>query len=168
MKTAIALAKEMKDQGVILDYAMAGTVAAMFWMEPLDTSDLDFLVIPTPQDAAGPIAGAGMISFLSSKGFKWKQQAVVIDGVPVDFILVPTPLEEEAVRGAVTKRPAPGDSVRVVRPEYLLAIALRVGRTKDLLKAKMLDSSPDVDRRRLEALLDRYKLLTAYRKLEGR
>lgn len=168
MKTAVALANEMKAEGVVSDYAMAGTVAAMFWMEPLDTSDLDFLVAPTPEDAAGPIVGTRLLSFLASKGLQWKEQAVVIDGVPVDFILVPSALEEEAVKRAVTKTPARGMSVRVVRPEYLLAIALRVGRTKDLLKAKMLDASPDLDRRRLKGILARYKLLGAYRRLGKR
>jgi hypothetical protein len=36
---------EMKDAGVIEDYAIAGAMALVFWIEPVPTYDLDVLVL---------------------------------------------------------------------------------------------------------------------------
>ena len=44
---------DLKGTGIIDDYAVAGAMALMFWIEPVSTFDLDVLVL-LPQ-SAGPL-----------------------------------------------------------------------------------------------------------------
>ena len=41
MERTIKVLNQMKSEGVILDYALGGAVAALFYMEPIETHDLD-------------------------------------------------------------------------------------------------------------------------------
>jgi len=162
---AIRLAKDMVRDGVIDRYAVVGTIGAMFYMEPLDTKDFDVMVILSPQDRVGPIVGVRMIEYISARGYPWRGQAVVIGGVPVDFIPASPGLDEEAVEHAVTATYQEED-VLVARPEHLLAIALNVGRRKDFLKASMLLEQAPLDESFLDSIIARYGLERQFKKLE--
>ena len=48
--------------------------------------------------------------------------------------------------------------VKVFKPEYLLAIAIDVGRLKDIAKASMLLTQTKLDRNLLDYILKRYNL----------
>ena len=48
MERTVKVLNEMKTEGVILDYALGGAVAALFYIEPIETHDLDvFISLPT-------------------------------------------------------------------------------------------------------------------------
>lgn len=43
-REALRAINAMRDEGVIEDYAVAGAMAVLFWVEPIPTYDLDVLV----------------------------------------------------------------------------------------------------------------------------
>jgi len=68
-----------------------------------------------------------------------------------------TPLEKEAYENA-TVREVEGVRVRVVLPEHLVAIMLKVGRLKDLARVEMFLSQGAVDPDMLNDILERHAL----------
>src|SRR5262252_9446247 len=95
----------MKQAGVVEDYAVAGAMAMVFWAEPVPTFDLDVL---------------------AQHGYAAQAEHVIIEGVPVQFLPVHNALAEEAIDRAADVE-YQGVSVRVVRPEYLVALYLEPG-----------------------------------------
>ena len=45
---------EMREEGVIEDYAIAGAMAVLFWAEPIPTYDLDVVPRAICKDAEAP------------------------------------------------------------------------------------------------------------------
>ena len=82
---------------------------------------------------------------------------VVVEGVPVQFLVPSTPLVEEAMNEA-SEREYGAQKVPVMKPEYLVAIMAEVNRPKDRIRlALFLDQAP-LDRERLAELLRRHAL----------
>lgn len=50
---ALGALNELKAEGVVSDYAIAGALALLFWSEPIPTYDLDVLVFLP--ETSGPI-----------------------------------------------------------------------------------------------------------------
>lgn len=66
-------------------------------------------------------------------------------------------LEEEAVRNAKLIE-YEGIDTKVITPEYLIAILLRAGRRKDIEKIERLLELIDIDREKLEEILNKFGL----------
>lgn len=159
MIRALQIAEDMRKNGVIEDYAIAGSVAVMFHTEPIDTEDFDIMVVLIEADKTGPIAGLKLMSHLGSLGYRFvKGHLLLIEGRITDYVVAATALEEEAVRKAPSVEVSPGVSSKVMDPEYLYVIARRVGRPKDLLKVDLLERhrGHDLDRGLIAALSQRF------------
>jgi hypothetical protein len=154
----LALLNEMKSAGVVDEYAVAGAMALVFWTEPVPTYDLDVLVwLPS---SPGPITTLGSIyEWLAGRGCQADAEHVLIEGLPVQFLPAHNSLADEAVRTAATLQ-YEGIEVRVVRPEYLVALYLepgaRTARRRE--RAALLAESPNLDAELLDDLLRRYQL----------
>src|ERR1700722_10631977 len=141
MKQTLDVVNAMEADGVIGRYAIAGAVAAYNYVEPTVTEDVDILIAfdtsqHAPQsglDTLGPI-----LSYLKDKGYsEFRKEGILIEGWAVQFP-VASDLDAEALAKADEvdlEIQASEDAVksRVLRPEYLVATALRVGRSKDRL-----------------------------------
>ena len=155
---ALDVLNQMKAGGVVRDYAVAGAMALVFWAEPIPTYDLDVLVwLP---EAPGPIISlAHVYAWASERGHAAEAEHIVVAGVPVQLLPAHDPLADEAIATAMTLDYA-GVPVRVVRPEYLIALYLepsaRTRRRQE--RAALLAESPAVERDRLTDLLARYNL----------
>lgn len=146
----------MKDDGVILAYAIGGAMAHAFWSEPTATFDLDIFV---SFQSPGILTDLGPIyRWARSHGYPEVAEHIVIDGIPVQFIPA-YDLALEAVANAV-ELDYDGQPVRVITPEYLIAMYLQPGaRThKRLARVGALLDEGSVDRRLLNELLQRYNL----------
>jgi hypothetical protein len=155
---ALRTLAEMKDAGVVEEYAVAGAMALVFWTEPIPTFDLNVLVFLP--DEVGPIVSlAGIYRWAASRGYATEAEHVVIEGVPVQFLPSHNELADEAIETAVTVE-YEGVRVRVVRPEHLVALYCEPGaRTaKRRERAMALVDSGKVDRAKLDALLARFGL----------
>jgi hypothetical protein len=148
---ALRVLNDMKGSGVVEDYAVAGAMAMIFWAEPIPTFDLDVLVF-LPGDEATIVSLAPLYDWAAGRGYTAQAEHVMIEGVPVQFLPAHNSLAEEAIDRAAT--------VRVVRPEYLVALYLEPGaRTlKRRERAAALMESSALDRAALGDLLKRFGL----------
>jgi hypothetical protein len=119
---ALRVLNTMKADGVVGDYAIAGAMAMVFWAEPVPTFDLDVLVLLPGQERI-LISLDSLYRWAESAGYPVQHEHVLVEGLPVQFIPSPSGLAREALDSAA-EVDYQGVSVRVVRPEYLIAMYL--------------------------------------------
>jgi len=147
----------LRKDGVITEYAIGGAMAISFWSEPVSTFDVDVFVLPPTSGAM--VSLEPIYAWASANGHAIQQEHIIMGGIPVQIIPAHNALAEEAVHEAATLD-LEGLAVRVIRPEYLIALYLEPSaRTRRRVErvAALLEES-DVDRTRLDALLKKYVL----------
>jgi len=156
MKETLKLINRMVKAGVIEGYAIGGAVAAIYYLEPFDTADLDIFV-QVETSGSDLMILAPISEYLIKEGCEAKGEFVHIEGLPVQFLPVFNSLTEEAVEKAQTIKYA-RVTTRVMRPEHLVAIMLDTGRPKDYLRISMFLEQGVVNMRLLNAVLRRHGL----------
>jgi len=155
MKQVFALLNEMVRDGALANYAVAGAIGAMFYVEPFSTQDIDVLVL-TPEDRL--VIELPGLDYLKARGYtEFRNEGIVIQDWPVQFLPATTQLEREAYLNAEISN-LDEVPVRVVLPEHLVAIMLSVGRPKDLARVEMFLSQDAVKINVLEDLIQRHGL----------
>lgn len=166
MRQTLKVINELKNKGLINDYAIGGGIAALFYIEPFLTYDLDVFIIPIERaDENNLIVLSPIFDYLKSKGYSWKGEHIIIEGVPVQFIPVDK-LEKEAVENAKMIE-YEGVKAKVITPEYLIVILSRAGREKDIEKVKRLLKQTDIDRTTLEEISNKFGLKERFEFLKG-
>jgi hypothetical protein len=172
MKQTLDVINRMEADGIIGRYAIAGAVAAFNYIEPALTEDLDLLVSfnrSADHVQPGLIVLSPVFAYLRDKGYSEHRNAgIVIEGWPVQFLPAANALDDEALAQAQEIAVAmPGENAavttRVLRPEHLVATALRVGRPKDLIRISQFLDSQAVDLKSLAEVIDRHQLGDAWR-----
>ena len=154
----------MVKDGVIEQYAIGGAVAAIFYIEPINTNDLD-IFFPVKDPSAGLDILAPLYEYLSDLGYKGQGDSIDVEGWPVQFLPIFNPLLEEAVEQArevafhLTK-------TRVMQAEHLLAIMLQTGRLKDHARIAQFIEHNAVDQERLDSILIRHGLVKKWETLD--
>jgi len=157
MDKTLMMINDLKKKKLIKDYAIGGGIAAMFYIEPILTYDLDVFVITPKGGKSGKVINlTSLYDFLEKKKCTWRGEHIIVKGVPVQFIPVDE-LEEEAVRSAKVMR-YKGVHTKVITPEYLVAIFLRAGRKKDLEKVERLLTQADIEMKKLKKIVHAYGL----------
>jgi hypothetical protein len=155
MERTFAVINQMVTDGVIENYAVAGAIGAMFYVEPFSTKDLDVFIL-TPEDQL--VLEIPGLNYLKARGYnEWRNEGLVIEGWPVQFMPVANALEREAYENA-RDEDVDGTRVRVVSPEHLVAIMLQVGRLKDLARVDMFLSQRALNIEALNEILERHGL----------
>lgn len=165
MEKTLAIVNRLKDRGVISDYAIGGGMAAMFYMEPVLTYDLDIFCI-LPGEEKGLNILAPIYKWADRAGYKTFKEHLVIEGLPVQFIPVYNDLIWEAVENAVVKKIGQVRA-RVVAPEYLVAIMLQTSRKKDAINAGKMLGEAKINKRMLLGIIEKHGLSAKSRALEG-
>lgn len=159
MAETLTVLNKLVDDGVIDTYAIAGAVAAYYYIEPTLTEDLDVLIALDRTDTSGLLTLAPILSALGSMGYaEFRDEGIVIGDWPVQFLPVANALDAEALRTAITTDvPIEGHvfKTRVLLPEYLVAKALEVGRSKDYVRIIQFIEDKAVDMARLHDILQR-------------
>jgi hypothetical protein len=155
---ALRALEELKQAALIEDYAVAGAMALVFWTEPIPTYDLDVLVF-LPEQETPLVSLGGIYQWAAARGYPVDSEHVIIAGVPVQFLPAHNELADEAIETAATLE-YEGAPVRVVRPEYLIALYLEpAARTaKRRERAAALIEAPATDRLLVERLIQRFDL----------
>jgi len=166
MKETLKILNRMVKDGVINEYAIGGAVAAIYYLEPLDTVDLDIFVRVEIEGSALMIL-APIYDYLIKRGYQAEGEYISIEGLPVQFLPVFNPLTEEAVAKAQPIKFA-RVTTRVMRPEHLVAIMLDTGRPKDYARIAMFLEQGAVNQRALKAVLRRHGLLKKWQENEYR
>jgi hypothetical protein len=167
MKETLALLNQIQADGVIQDYAIGGAIAATFYLEPSATFDLDIFVALRPSSDGMLISLTPIYEYLTAHGGTIENEYIVLGKWPVQFLPASNPLELEALREASTID-YEGTPTRVMKPEHLLAIALRTGRTKDRYRIVQFISEGAVDSSKLNDVLARHGLSAKWQDFEKR
>ncbi|HYT50454.1 MAG TPA: hypothetical protein VEL78_08690 [Pyrinomonadaceae bacterium] len=155
MKETFAVINQMVADGAIENYAIAGAIGAMFYVEPFSTEDLDVFVL-TPDDRL--VIYLPGWEYLKARGYsEIRKEGIVVEGWTVQFMPVNNPLEREAYVNA-QELDYDGINVRVVLPEHLVAIMLKVGRLRDLARVEMFLNQKEVDLDALEEVIQQHDL----------
>lgn len=163
MEKTLQVIEEMIRLGIIKAYAIGGGIAATYYIEPVLTYDLDIFFIPLREglDELAPV-----YEFARGRGYAEQAEALIIEGFPVQFIPAYNPLVREAVAEATTLTYR-GVEAKVVKAEYLVAIALQTGRAKDRERVVRLLEAGVVDRMVLAGILEKHGLVERLNKIEG-
>ena len=156
MKRALEVVNSLEKEGVIGRYAIGGAMAAVFFAEPVSTFDVD-IFINFVRTSSGLISLSSLYKALERQGYRESGEYVEIEGIPVQFLPAYNTLVEEALEKAIDVM---YDSIptRVIRAEYLIAIALQTGRPKDRGRVEMLRTQAPLDTVMLSGILQRYDL----------
>jgi hypothetical protein len=162
MEKALQIIEEMTRLGIIKSYAIGGGIAATYYIEPVLTYDLAIFFIPAQEglDELAPI-----YEFAREHGYGTQAEAILIEGFPVQFIPAYNGLVREAVLYAVTLRYRDVEA-KVVKAEYLAAIALQTGRPKDRERVIRLLEEAAIDRAVLDRILEKHGLAEKLRRIE--
>lgn len=156
MKRTLEVLNELENQSVFSRYAIGGAMAATFYTEPVLTFDLDVFVVLSPE-IGQLISLAPVYEALRARGYGEEKEAVMIEGVPVQFLPAYNALVEEAL-GQAREIDYDGVPARVVRAEHLIAVALQTGRSKDRARVAMLREQASLDLNLLADILKRHEL----------
>jgi len=147
-------ANELVSAGLIKDYALGGALAAIYYTEPFTTYDADIIFVASDKTLSAGVPA--IYSHLQSKGWRVEREHLLIKDFPVQF-LAASGLTEEAVQEA-REIEYEGVPAKVFRPEYIIAIAASVGRSKDLARIEQLLEQAKIDKPMLDDILRRYNL----------
>jgi hypothetical protein len=170
LRKTIEVVTKLAAAGAIGDYAIAGAVAALNYIQPTLTEDLDILVSidgfgqrPSGLLLLGPIEAA-----LAEMGYTERTDlGYRVEGWPVQFLPVASALDEEALARAIEIDIADSGETpikaRCLSAEHVVAVALKLGRLKDLARIQAFLEQKAVDLARLKVVLERHKLMDAWK-----
>ncbi len=158
MEKTLKLIRELKEKKVLKDCSIGGGIAALYYIEPLLTYDLDIFFIPLEDsiDVLAPI-----YRYLKEKGFKAKKEHVLIEGVPVQFIPAYNDLIREAVQYSAEVKYG-RIKTKVLGLEYLIAVMLQTYRSKDRERLVKVFEEAKIDLKLLKKILKKYELYDKY------
>jgi hypothetical protein len=160
---AFRIINELKKKGLIGDYAIAGGVAYIYYDEPITTEDIDvFCILGTGIDALSHI-----YSYTRELGYKPEKEGIRIGTWRVKFLPSPTELEEDAIRIA-NKVKIGTITSKVVKPEYLAALMLKAGRTKDIIRVDSLIEHGKLGKDELRRIMRKYGLIDKWEEYRRR
>ncbi len=150
LRTANGLVAAM----LIEDWSLGGALAAIYYVEPFTTYDADIFFTPADE---GLIAGSPAIyAHLQAQGWQVEREHLLVRRFPVQF-LDAHGLTDEAVRDA-RRIEFEGVPAKVFRAEHIVAIAASVGRARDKARIEQMFQQSDLDKTKLDNILDRHKL----------
>jgi hypothetical protein len=156
MQAALRALNQLVADHVIERYAIGGAIGASFYIDAVQTEDIDAFIFLAPS-ARGLLSLSPIYDALAALGGSIELEHVRFDEWPVQILPDANELVREAIVSAVETQ---FDSIptRVFTAEHLCAVALNTSRTKDYLRVAMFLEQKAVDLSLLHAILERYKL----------
>jgi hypothetical protein len=156
MERTLQIINLMQEEGLLKGYAIGGGIAALFYIEPITTFDLDIFVI-LPESSEFIVSLSPLYTWLEKKGYFPRNDQVMIEGVPVQFIPVYNDLIKDALNNAVEQ--TYGQTVTwVIGAEYLIAIMLQTYRAKDKERLIKFIDEADISMQYLTSILEKHDL----------
>lgn len=167
LTATLSVINDMERAGVIGSYAITGAVAALYYIEPAVTQDIDILI---SFDESGYGSETGLVSlqpileYARERGYQdFTEEGLDISGWPVQFLPVASDLDAEALDRAVTvelksQNGTEAVSTRVLAAEYIVATALRIGRPKDHVRVAQFIEEDAVDLAALKRVIVAFDL----------
>jgi hypothetical protein len=161
LKATLETVNQMQSDGVIGRYAIGGAVGATFYVEPLDTADIDIFVTLPTAPGSSLLTVTPIYEYLTARGCSPDGERIVVGGWPVQFLPPHNALEREALDSA-TQTDLDGVTTWVLSAEHLVAMALDTGRAKDYARILHFIEQDAVDLDKLNLILLRHGLVSKW------
>ncbi|HWD50132.1 MAG TPA: hypothetical protein VG309_09380 [Rhizomicrobium sp.] len=165
LRKTIEVVTKLAERRVIGSYAIAGAVAALNYIEPMLTEDLDILISIDgfEKRSSGLLLLAPIEKALADMGYTERTNVGYnVEDWPVQFLPVSSALDEEALADAIDLDISQSGETplkaRCLRAEHVVAIALKVGRLKDLARIQAFLEQDAVELALLKAVLEKHNL----------
>jgi hypothetical protein len=165
MRDTFRVINKMVEDGAIHSYAVAGAVAALNYIEPALTEDVDVLISVEEAQRSGLMTLEPIFAYLRELGYaELRKEGIVIEGWPVQLLPVTDALDAEGLAQAVETAidGAAPIKIRILRAEHVVATAMKVGRPKDRGRVAQFLAERAVDLDALRGVLDRHDLRDAW------
>jgi hypothetical protein len=156
MQSALRALNQLVADHVIDRYAIGGAIGASFYIEAVQTEDIDAFIFLTPS-TSGLLSLTPVYDALVAQGGAIEGEYVRFDEWPVQILPDVNDLVREAIRSSIETE-YDGIPTRVFSAEHLCAVALDTGRTKDYLRVAMFLEQKAVDLSKLHSVLEQHKL----------
>ena len=156
----ISALDELKELGLVQDYAIAGAFAMSVWDEVTTTFDVDVLVLAEAVKGQLVVDMKPFYDWAAERGYEVAYEHIRISEVPVQIVPTPDALSEEAVANAEIVE-IMGKPVKVITPEYLAALWLMPGGAstgKRKARIEQMRESGALDEAALAGIRTRYNL----------
>jgi len=148
---ALSAVNELKEKGVIQDYAIGGGYAVIYHNVPYSSYDLDVFAIISGEESLDILSP--IYKYFRERGNKIEDEYIFIEDTPVQILPNISPLYNEAVEQA-HEIEIEGVWSKIARVEHLIVIALEVFRPKDRIRVVQLLEK--ADKKTLDEILDRF------------
>jgi hypothetical protein len=102
MEKTLEIINQMQREGLFSKYAIGGGIAALFYIEPITTFDLDIFIL-LPETTGGIVSLASIYTWSEKKGYRLLKEQIVIKGVPAQFIPFYNDLVMDGVQDSIEK-----------------------------------------------------------------
>jgi hypothetical protein len=160
-QAALKVVNQMQNAGVIGKYAIGGAVAATFYLEPTSTFDIDIFISFKNVPVSSLVSLDHIFNYLKPLGHKVENAHVVMGGWQVQFLPADEALYREALLRAVETKVGKVKTW-VMTAEHLMAIALKTGRGKDLIRLEQFVQNKAFDGNKLNRILARHNLIAKW------
>lgn len=150
MEKVLEILNRMQAEGIIQDFAIGGGIAAIYYLEPYQTDDIDVFISPVIVDEGGLVSFGKIYEYLHNVGYPAEREYIKIEDWLVQFLPASESVQQEAVDQAIQVAFA-GTFTSIFSAEHLAAELLRSGRPKDHARVISLLESEQLE---MTALLD--------------
>jgi hypothetical protein len=100
MEKVIQVLNRMQADGIIERFAIGGGIAAIRYLEPYLTDDIDVFISPVVVGPNGLVSFGGIYAYLEKLGYNTEREYIRIEGWLVQFVPASESVQEEAVSQA--------------------------------------------------------------------
>jgi len=163
MKKTLIKINELVELGIVEKYAIAGGMAHFYYIEPSVTYDLDLIVqIPGKENILNPLGA--IYSWAKQNKFQLDGEHIIIEGIPVQFLLAYNDMVMEALVNADEIKLF-DENTYILKAEYLMGMMIQTGRMVDKERLSRFISESEYDKPFLQSLLLKYNLIDIYKKI---
>jgi len=167
MEKVIQVLNRMQADGVIEKFAIGGGIAAIYYLEPYQTDDIDVFILPVVVGESGLVSLGSIYDYLENLGYHPVKEGVLIEDWVVQFVPAFKSVQEEAV--AQAEHVAYGETHTLLfSAEHLAAELLRSGRPKDYARVIALIESEQVDMMLFRDIISRHDLAKKWKEFAAR
>ena len=148
---ALTILNELKDVGIIEDYAIGGGHAIIYHGVEYASIDLDIFAIVVGKDSLRILQP--IYKYFRERGHKTKQEHIYVGDVPIQIFPNISPLHNNAVKEA-DKVEVGGIPTKVIDVEHLIALSLIPFRQTD--KWRIVELLAKADKELLGKIIDRF------------